>query len=287
MSRVLLIADLEGIPTVDRAEALVAGGPGHAAALEAMAASVREVVERLRREGVAEVRISDAHRSGGGPNLEAAAFPGCELHFTDDLYGGALLDGVDAVCAVGMHARARSRGFAGHTVSLHTDWQLGGVALDESRLAQLLAAERGIPMWFTCGDDVLAVDCDGVLPCAITKRSSSTTTTRTLDASARVAELDEVFARRNTRLPPVPRAPLTITFQRRVEAEAAWAAGAPRCGPTSIELAPGESFFEQYTQALRWISTTEDAVLAQLTALPGTEAFAHQLAALFAAPWES
>lgn len=284
--RVLLIADLEGIAHVDQATALCIGGEGNEAAIEAMTRATLEVVTALEREGVDQIRVSDAHRSGAPHNLDPARFPSCEVHFTDDMYGGPLLDGVDAVCAVGMHARAKANGFAGHTVSLHTEWTLGSAHLDESRLAQLLAAERGIPMWFTCGDDVLANDVKGVLPCAVTKQSTSATQTKSLDDATVSAALKRVMAERNTRLPPVPCAPLTITFQHRAEADVAVAAGAKRAGSTSVVIAPKKTFFEQYTEALAVIATTEETLLNHFTTMPGSAAFARQLADLLAAPWE-
>lgn len=285
--RVLLIADLEGIPGVDQATALAIGGEGNEAAIEAMTLATLEVVHALKRDGVDHIRISDAHRSGADFNLDPARFPKqCEVRFTDDMYGGALLDDVDAVCAVGMHARARSNGFAGHTVSLHTDWVLGANTLDESRLAQLLAAERGIPMWFTCGDDVLARDVRHVMPCAITKHSTSPTQTRSLDAAHCTAELARVLKERNTKLPVVPREPLMIRFQHRAEADVAVKRGAKRAGPTSIMIAPQATFFEQYTEALGWIDATQSTLLSRFTTTPGSVDFAHQLAELLASPWD-
>ncbi|MFT3707554.1 MAG: M55 family metallopeptidase [Archangium sp.] len=285
--RVLLVADLEGIPQVDQATALIIGGEGNEAAIEAMHRETLKVVNALHGLGVDHIRISDAHRSGAPFNLDATRFPkSCELRFTEDMYGGELLDDVQAVCAVGMHARPQAGGFAGHTVSLHTDWSLGARRLDESQLAQLLASERGVPMWFTCGDDVLARDVADRMPCVITKHSRSATETKSLPEREIDAQFAKMLKRRNTTLPPVPREPLTITFQHRDEADAAVEAGATRANATSIVIAPRATFFEQYTEALHRITPSEAPMGQRFTAIPGTGAFARQLADLLAVPWE-
>jgi len=281
MAKALLIVDLEGIPGVDRLEQLIFGGPGHDWAIEQMHAATHEALDVLKQvDRVTDVRIADAHRSGAPYNLDARRFPGHEVCFTDDMYGGAMLDGVTAVACVGMHASARSGGFGAHTVAVHTGWKLGEQVLNESLLVQLLAAERGVPTWFTAGDDVLAREVDGVLPCLVTKHSRSARDTTALPRCP-LSELRE----RNRRLPPVPKAPLTISFQTLAQAGAAVAAGATRASPGSIVIAPRETLHAQYLEALHFMNATEAAFLSQLTAEPGGVKFARQAAALFDLEW--
>ena len=274
------MVDLEGVPHVDRLEALVWGGPGHDAALEAMHRHTSEVIERLRREaGVTSVRVSDAHRSGAPFNLSRERLPGdCELCFVDDMYGGPLLEGVTAVACIGMHASARSGGFAGHTVASNTEWLLGEEVLTETSIAQYLAAARGAPMWFTAGDDVLARECGARVPCVVTKHSTATDVTRTI-------ALPSGPWPRNLSVPVVPRAPLVVRFQRAVECDAAVAAGARRIDRTRIVIDEGD-FTAQYAEALRVVDAASDRFGAQFRGTLGTPEFAREVAGVMCAPWD-
>lgn len=271
-NRVLLVVDLEGIPGVDRLEALAFGGDGHADAVHRMHEATTAAISELRELGLAgPIRISDAHRSGAPFNLQADRLPAdCELHFSDDLYGGALLDDVQGVVCIGMHASAQSGGFAGHTVSVQTGWWLGDERLNETTIAQYLAAERGLPLWVTAGDDVLAREVHGRVRCVVTKDSRSVreTTTR--------AVIAPLFEKRNLLVPTVPRAPLTLRFQTRAEAQAA--------GTTVIP--PMASFQAQYDAALKVIDRTEDALATRLRGAPGTSEFASSVAEAFLTPWD-
>lgn len=284
MRRVLLIADLEGVTGVDTLSSLVFCDPGYPAAARRMTEEVAVVAEALLARGVEEVRISDAHRAGaGGSNLDASRLPaGCTVHLVEDMYGGALLDDVEAVCAVGMHASGAAQGFAAHTVALHTAWSLGGQALSETHVARFLAAERGVPFWFSSGDQVLEAELPG-LPFVRTKasRSRGETTSRPVDEVS--AALRAVVATPLPPLVPVPDAPLVIRFQRLAEAEAS---GGPRVSPTEVQLEPRGSFTAQYLEALRLVEASEDAFAQRLSGRLGTPRFAEAAAALLLEPWD-
>jgi D-amino peptidase len=285
MKTVLLIADLEGISGVESIEDLVVGAPGYPRAAQRMTDEVALVARLLRTRGVQRVRISDAHRSGAPSNLDPSALPEwCEVRVTDDLYGGALLEGVDAVACVGMHASGTSAGFGAHTVSLHTAWSLGGIELTETRVAQWLAAERGVPLWFSAGDDVLQAQL-GDVPFVLTKRSRSRHQTTSLQADEVEAAFGKVLEATPVLASPT-RAPLDVRFQRVVEADAAEAAGAARLSPTTIRVEVQETFAAQYESALRFIEPTEAVMLSAIAGLPGTARFARNAAALLVAPWE-
>lgn len=284
MRRVLLIADLEGVTGVDTLSSLVFCGPGYPEAARRMTEEVATVARALLAAGVEEVRISDAHRAGAGePNLDASRLPsGCTVHLVDDLYGGALLDGVEAVCAVGMHASGAAEGFGAHTVALHTAWALGGQPLTETHLAMFLAAERGLPFWFSSGDQVLEAELPGV-PFVRTKvaRSRGDATSRPVEEVA--AALRAVVATPLPPLRPVPEAPLVLRFQRRAEAEAS---GGRLVSPTEVELAPRGSFTAQYLDALRLVEASEAAFAQRLRGRFGTPRFAEAAAALILEPWD-
>ncbi len=287
MRTVLLVADLEGITGVDTLEALIVGAERYGAAARRMTEEVALVAQLLREAGVEHVRISDAHRSGAETNLDAALLPeGCSVHVTDSMYGGALLDDVEAVACVGMHASGISAGFGAHTVSVNTAWSLDGASINETQLARWLAAERGVPMWFSAGDQVLERELGGVVPFVRTKRSRSRaeTTSRGLHLVHRAFR--QVVRGPCAPVPKVPRAPLSIRFQREAEADAAVAAGAKRTSATTISVAPRGTFEAQYEEVLRFIGATEAAVLMRIEGLPGTRAFARSAARLITDDWE-
>lgn len=254
MRRVLLIADLEGIAGVDRIEQLVFGGPGYAQAALRMNEEVSMVALLLLEHGVQHVRVSDTHHSGAA-NLEARFFPaGCEL-VTD-----VLADDVDAVACVGMHALGDSHGFGAHTVNVNTDWSLGTERLTESRIVELLAAERGVPFWFTSGCDVLEQQV--TTPFVRTKTSVS----RALAKSSSLTEVDRAFRHCISTTTPrsrgrPARVPLQIRFQKRAEAKCAL--GGTLASPTVREVPVMNSFREQFDAAWQMIESTSEQIAAR------------------------
>ncbi len=287
MRTVLLIADLEGITGVETIESLVVGGAGYAASARRMTEEVAHVARLMLASGVTRVRISDAHCSGTETNLTSALLPpGCEVHVVDDLYGGALLEGVEAVACVGMHASGTTKGFGAHTVSVNTAWSLGGLPLSETHLVRWLAGERGVPTWFCSGDDVLEAELGGAVPFVRTKHSRSRSEARSLPIAEVERALARVLAESPSPLVKPPRAVLEVRFQRVAEAAAAEAAGATRTSPTTISLAPAQTFQQQYDEALRFIEAAEDVMLSQLQGVAGTALFARSASALLVAPWD-
>jgi D-aminopeptidase len=281
----LLIADLEGITGVDTLDALVVGSTAYPAAARRMTDEVAFVARLLRAQGIDRVRISDAHRSGADINLDVAALPdGCEVHVTDDMYGGALLDNVDVVACVGMHASGMSSGFGAHTVSAHTAWFMNGVPVSETQLVQWLAGERGIPVWFSAGDDVLQAELTAV-PYVLTKRSRSCRETQSLP----LLDVERAFAAVLDASPlhtPAGQGALELRFRHIVEATAAEAAGAVRVSPTTIRIAPQTTFAAQYAEALQAIAATDEVLLASIIGEPGSDEFARNAAAVLDRRWE-
>ena len=287
MRRVLLIADLEGITGIDSVTDLVAGAPGYPAAAVRMTDEVAFVAGLLIARGVGSIVVSDAHRSGAPTNLDSSRLPACcDVRVEDDMYGGRLLDEVEAVVCVGMHALGNSAGFGAHTVSLNTAWTLGSLALTETHVAGLLAAERGVPLWCSAGDDVLEQQLGSGVPFVRTKQALSRGEARSLPQAEVEARLGEVLQRAPAAIPPVPREPLRLRFQRVAEAEAAAQAGGRRISPTELELAPHDTFQRQYDAALALIAAAEDTLLSRVAGFPGTVRFAQNAARLLLEPWD-
>jgi D-amino peptidase len=252
----LLIVDLEGIAGVDTLDALASGGHGYSEACARMRQEVNAAIEGLVSQGFDQVRVSDSHRSGSGvPNLSPALLhPAGELHFVDpDSYGGPLLDDVEAVACVGMHAAAGTNGFAAHTVGIHCAWVLDGRPISETELAWWLAADRGVKAVFASGDDVLGAAVRGLAPYVTTKLSQAIDT-----ALSNIGVLDVL---RNTAatapcsVKKAPPGPITLRFKSEAQAAAA-ATVAFRTSAFECEV-NGKSFTDRYLAALRAVVATE------------------------------
>ncbi len=288
MKTALLIADLEGIGGVDDPSMLIFGSPGHPEACARMTREVRAAITGLLEAGYTRIKLSDAHRSGSGaPNLSAAELPGdVELFYTDDMYGGPLLDGVDAVACVGMHAAGGTQGFGAHTVELHTAWYAGERALSETDLAIALAAERGIPTLYSAGDDVLGQSLEGRLHFVCTKQSRDTAST-TSHELARTEELLRLAGHRSPQRPEPPPPPrLLLRFKGSDFADAATEAGARRISACTVEI-EGATFGAAYDEALRVASATSSLLGAHLEGEFGTSAFTASAVRLLTLPFPS
>lgn len=254
MKTALLIADLEGVAGVDRLEALAFGGEHHAEACARMTDEVNAVIAGLVGQGFTHVRVSDSHRSGSGaPNLAPGQLPDvAELRYVDpDMYGGSLLEGVDAICCVGMHAAGGTTGFAAHTVELHAEWRLGGKRVSETEIAIWLAAERGVPAIFASGDDVLGASVAGLVPFVKTKTAKGVGEARS--ASGVRAALKKAAGVRPGAVGKAPDGPLQLRFR----------------DGTKVTF-EGGSFADRYRQALGALAGVE----VEVTEVPGTRGFA-------------
>ncbi len=281
----LLIADLEGIANVDRLDALAFGGEGHPEACARMTVEVNAAIEGLVSQGFEHVRVSDSHRSGSGaPNLSPGQLhDAAQLHFVDpDAYGGPLLAGVEAVACVGMHAAAGTRGFAAHTVQVHTAWLLGGQLLSETQLAFFLAADLGLRAVFAAGDDVLGRAVGSLSPYVTTKRSAAIDSAASNDCVPQL--IRAAAATSPCTLQQAPAGPLTLRFKTRAQAAAAADAGAQRTSDFECTFT-GSRFTDRYLAALRAIGATEHLLGEGLTAMPGTAEFAAFAAGLLLEPF--
>lgn len=264
MKTALLIADLEGIAGVDHLEALAFGGDRYPDACAKMTLEVNAAIEGLHAAGYGHVRVSDSHRSGSGaPNLAPHQLPdGAELRCVDpDPYGGPLLDGVDAVCCVGMHAAGGTNGFAAHTVQLHTQWLVGGKPASETELVYWLAAERGVPAIFTSGDDVLQQAVGTIAGFVRTKVATGLEGARSVAGVP--ALLRAAAASAPVKLAPAPSGPLVLRLKN--------GARLSFDGPT---------FAGRYLAALKAIPDVE------VEEVPGTRAFAKRAAKLLVERWK-
>jgi D-amino peptidase len=248
----LLITDLEGVAGVDDAVDLIAGHPGFARAQGLLRGEIAAAVEGLLAAGFAQVRVSDSHRPGIGATLRPEDLPaGAVLAPAGDPYGAARFKGVAAVACLGMHAPAGTLGFAAHTLDVHCALEVRRSPLGELDLIAWLASERGIPLVFASGDDVL----EGLAPrrlCFVrTKRAVSSAAALSVppeqarEALRQAAQAEPIWLR-----PPAP-APLQLCFKSRWQADRAQRAGAMRRGECRVEVASAASARALYARARR------------------------------------
>ncbi|MHB8878885.1 MAG: DUF6895 family protein, partial [Myxococcaceae bacterium] len=273
MTVALLIADLEGVAGVDRVEALVAGAQGYPAACALLSAEVAAAAQALLGVGFERVRVSDSHSSGSGkPNLDPGVMPGgVELCFGGDPFGAELFEGVSAAACLGMHAAAGTRGFAAHTVGAHSAVFGGKRSLSESELFLGLCAERGVPVLFVSGCDVLAAALKGRVHTLVTKKTLSASRA----ASRSVERVHRLLAEAAARAPqpaPALQGALTLRFKSRWMAAQAVGEGAPAGGDCAVRL-EGATLRERYERGLALIRSTGKNLRRALRQGPGQPLF--------------
>jgi D-amino peptidase len=235
---VLLLVDLEGVVGVDQVGDLIEGQPGFPRAQVLLASEITAACDGLRRgaTGAGEIVISDSHHGGGptvDPRMLAGLGPGVRVHRGDDDYGAALLEEVQAVACLGMHAGAR--GFAPHTLDLTCVWELDGQPLSEADLLLGVAAERGLPAVFLAGDD--ALDPRG-LPFVPTKTALSPVAARSRPLLDVLGEIRRAAGGKPVPSPALPAgAPLAVRFRSRWMAERAEQIGHRRLDETAVAIA--------------------------------------------------
>jgi D-amino peptidase len=274
---VLLVVDLEGVAGVDTVPALTWGTPDYERARALLTAEVNAATEGLLAAGFTRVRVSDSHLSGASePNvLPAALHPAASLHVLDDWYAASLFRGVAAVACLGMHAPADTTGFAAHTVDLSSRWSIGGRLVSESDLVLGLAAERGVPVVFVSGDDVLQRHLGPRVPFVRTKRSRSR-----LRATSRPVQRVLVELRRAAQRPPVP-APRLSAAPLRLDFHLARGRG----GPASVSLSGTTR--ARYAQARRVAAKADAVMIDTVYPSPGSAWMLEDVQALISLPWGS
>ncbi len=160
--KILIIYDMEGVSGVVSPSYERFGKPEYPQGRESLTADVNAAVRGLKEGGAGPIWIEDGHGSGNhdAPDLlidklnEQATFDLRDHPY--DPYSTGLDASIDAVVCIGMHARARTRGFMAHTYTFDVAWNVNGVDLTETHIVAISAARWGIPVIMVSGDDVLA-----------------------------------------------------------------------------------------------------------------------------------
>ncbi|MHA6846752.1 M55 family metallopeptidase [Ralstonia syzygii] len=165
--RILISADIEGVANVFHPEQTRAGNPEYERARRWMTAEADAAVRGAFEGGATEVIVNDSH--GGFRNLVPDWMdPRARFVLGKPRYLGMMagVEGCDAVCMIGYHARAGSRGTLAHTIN---SFAFARVWLNEQELGEAglygaLAGERGVPVAVASGDDVFVRETLPLLP---------------------------------------------------------------------------------------------------------------------------
>lgn len=165
--RILISADIEGVANVFHPEQTRAGNGEYERARRWMTAEADAAVRGAFEGGATEVIVNDSH--GGFRNLvpdwmdSRARFVLGKPRYLGMMAG---IDGCDAVCMIGYHARAGSRGTLAHTINsfAFTRVWLNEQELGEAGIYGALAGERGVPVAVASGDDVFVKETLPLLP---------------------------------------------------------------------------------------------------------------------------
>jgi D-amino peptidase len=159
--KVLIYVDMDGSSGVSRPEQVLYPNPEYFTHRKFITADLNAAIRGLKAGGAGEIVVTDAHGSGNteSPDVIVEQMDKrATFLFKDEPYD-PYLDGFDssfqAIIAVGMHARAGSRGFMAHTVTLEPVITVNGQRITESALIALSAARFRIPVIMVAGDDVL------------------------------------------------------------------------------------------------------------------------------------
>lgn len=288
MSReALLVVDLEGVAGVESPAAMLAGTDEYERARVQLTAEVNAAVEGFVAAGFTHVRVSDSHLSGSDAAnvLEDRLNPAASLHFLHDWYAASLFDGVAAVACLGMHAPAGSKGFAAHTVDLSSRWSIEGHLLSESDLVLGLAAERGLPVVFVSGDDVLEAHLGPRVPFVRTKRAVSRVRAESLPGDDVVRAIRDAAARAPVPAPALPDGPLRLDFHLAAASTLAWRTGPDWSGPSAIQV--NGNARSRYDRARKAADAADPLLLQSVWPSAGSTWMVEDAAALLSLPWSA
>jgi D-amino peptidase len=188
--RVLISTDIEGIAGVFHHDQVRPGNPEYERARLLMAHEANAAIAGAFDAGATEVLVNDSHGNFRNmpPDLldaRAQAVQGKPRYLS--MMAG-VEERVDAVCMVGYHARANSRGVLAHTINsfAFARIHLNGIEVGEAGIYGALAGQYKVPVIMASGDDVFAEECREHFPGATfvqTKRATGHTSGISLSPS--------------------------------------------------------------------------------------------------------
>jgi D-amino peptidase len=170
MTRLLIVADMEGITGIERYEQCVRGHESYRDGVELLCAEITVIAGVARSRGARSVSVIDWH--GGGGNIDPSLLAeGVEVVPED------LSTGYDVAMLVGFHPMAGDdQGFISHTMRQGLAVEVAGQQVGELSLLAWWLGEHDIPIGLITGDRAATAEADRFFPetpCHTVKRANS------------------------------------------------------------------------------------------------------------------
>jgi D-amino peptidase len=266
--KVLIYVDMDGSSGVTKPQQVLYPNAEYFTSRRFITADVNAAIRGLKAGGAGEIVVTDAHGSGNGesPDVIVERMDRRATFLFRDAPYDSYLDAIDstyqAIVAVGMHARAGSRGFMAHTVTLEPVYTVNGARITETALIALSAARFKVPVIMVAGDDVLRDEIREELPgaqYAVVKRARTRALADTLPHAQVQAAIEQAARSAIEKLgsfTPYPVAPsyrFEIGYQNVRQADLAGAIpGSERLDSLTLGYS-SPSFPEGYRRSLRML----------------------------------
>lgn len=225
--RILVSVDIEGVAGVYHPEQVRAGNPEYERARRLMAAEANAAIAGAFAGGAHEVYVNDSH--GGFRNMppdlldeRAQAIQGKPRYLS--MVAG-VEQGVDGVCFIGYHSRAKGRGILAHTINsfAFARIQLNGQELGEAGIYGALAGAYNAPVIMAAGDDAFIEENTPLFPHAEfvqTKRATGLNSGISLSPAESCRRIEAAATQAVTALKTHPPSPFVIAGPIEVQLQA-------------------------------------------------------------------
>ena len=225
--RILVSVDIEGVAGVYHPEQVRAGNPEYERARRLMAAEANAAIAGAFAGGADEVYVNDSH--GGFRNMppdlldeRAQAIQGKPRYLS--MVSGVEL-GVDGVCFIGYHSRAKGRGILAHTINsfAFARIQINGQEWGEAGIYGALAGAYQAPVIMAAGDDVFIEENRALFPqteFVQTKRATGMNSGISLSPAQSCARIEAACAKATAALAHTRVAPLVLEGAVEVQLQA-------------------------------------------------------------------
>lgn len=229
--KILISTDIEGVAGVVHPEQVSAGNREYERARLLMTNEANAAIAGAFEAGATEVLVNDSH--GGFRNMPAELLdPRAQAILGKPRYLSMMAgvdDGVDAVCMIGYHSRAKGRGILAHTINGFAFARVffNELELGEAGIYGALAGEYGVPVIMASGDDAFIEEHRPLFPHTTfvqTKRATGQNSGISLSpahaCSAIQAGVAAAVAQRHGAQPFVLPGPISVRLQTQTPAQA-------------------------------------------------------------------
>jgi D-amino peptidase len=158
MTRLLIIADMEGISGIERYEQCARGHTEYEEGVRLLCTEINVIAESALQSGARSVSVIDWH--GGGGNIDPE-----QLDERIQVVPEDLSPGYDLGMLIGFHPMAGDpNGFISHTMSQGIAVEVGGQQIGEPSLLAWWLGEHDVPVGLISGDRAATAEADRFFP---------------------------------------------------------------------------------------------------------------------------